>query len=219
MYLNLLCLGIWGPVQSCVIVSLFSFGALLSWPRARTTIGSPWFAVGFCAVATLIVVPGGTIHDIALAAQLSIRLLEIMLVSAMLGTIAVPSDFVVVTQCLRLPEIVRFGIINLARFLPVAIQSVQSVRMAQRSRGVNLGIRQVFRMETYQALVVPYVISIARAANQLWISTNLRPLRTVRPYARRPRGLLMIELGLLIVSSGMWVLPNIVLTPFLLSLK
>lgn len=168
-------------------------------------IASPWFALILCTMATLIAVPGGTIQDVVTAGLLAVRLLMIMLISAVLGCLATPNDFIGASRQLRLPENVGFGISATARFLPLAVKTMRAVTMAQRSRGLSFGFRALFRAQTYQALVVPYILSVLRSAVQLWVAMSLRPLRGIQISVSRPRALLLAELALLGLSGALWV--------------
>lgn len=204
--LQFYCLALWGPMDGCLIGCSLCFLLLLIWPRGATVATSPWTCVAFCTFATLIAVPGGDANDVIIALRLSVRLLLVLLTSAALGRIATPGDIVAAARQFRLPRQVQFAIGVLARFVPLAIQTMQSVALAQRSRGLYLGIRHLVRRDTYRALAVPYVVSVLRSAMQLWISVNLRPFGRSHLSSFTGRRGAVFECASLSAAMALWLL-------------
>ena len=173
-YLQLFAIAIWGPIISSIMITTICFIILIFYSGEKSIIANPYYALLFCGIAVLIVLPGGSKSEIIYASKLSARILNIMLISAITGLIIKPHDILIIGKCLHLPEKLIWVIIAMALFLPNAIHDIQSVIFAQRSRGFELNIFSFFRLTTYRVLIIPYIVCILRSALSMWISMNLR---------------------------------------------
>lgn len=174
---ELLAFAIWGPLEGCVILVCALFVLLVIWPRADTMIASPFVAMIFCLVVIGTAIPFSTPTEVLAVAQNTLRFLLFMLASSvMLGSVAIPSDFVNLAHLLRLPSGVTFVIGTVTRFVPLCLRTMGEVACAQKARGLRLGLKTSFQPETYTMLLVPYVISIIRSAVTVWVASNLRPV-------------------------------------------
>jgi energy-coupling factor transport system permease protein len=175
LYLQLLSIAIWGPLISVIVVSTVCFAFLIFYSGEKGAIANPYYALLFCVIAVLIVLPGGNRDELIYASKLSARILNVMLISAMLGVVVSPVDIARVGKYLRLPDTAIMMIIGVASFLPLSLRSINTVIFAQRSRGLDFNLFSLFRPTTYRVLVVPYVVCILRSALDKWVSMNLRP--------------------------------------------
>jgi energy-coupling factor transporter transmembrane protein EcfT len=201
VYAQLLCVAIWGPLPGVIITAVVCFVLLAFYPDDRGAIANPYFALLFCLLAVLIVLPGGSRDEILYASRLSTRLLDVMLVSAMLGTVISPVDLARIGNLLHLPNAAIMVIVAVASFLPLSLRNIHTVIVAQRSRGFEFKFLSLFRPTTYRVLVVPYVVCILRSALDKWVSMNLRPWVG---YRRAMPKISIQEIGLLFISSLLW---------------
>jgi len=175
LYLQLLSVAIWGPLISSVVVTITCFIFLVFYPGEKGIIANPFYAMLFCTIAVLIVIPTGSKDEIIYASELSARIFNIMLISAILGLVIKPYDILIMGRLLHTPGNLVTVIITTALFFPIAMQNIYSVIFAQRSRGLELSFSSLFRLMTYRAITIPYVVCILRSALAMWISINLRP--------------------------------------------
>jgi len=201
LYLQSLSLAIWGPLGACVAVAVACFGILLLTPGRRGTVANPFYALILCAVAVLLVVPGGTAQEIIAASELSTRILSVMLASALLGAVITPSDVLLLQRFFRLPRSFEMVALAMVLFVPRALDSIRSVVYAQRSRGLDLSVVSVFRPSTYRLVLVPYIVSVLKAALTLWVSLNLRP-----SLAQSSESMTPIQAVILVASGGLWLM-------------
>lgn len=202
LYVQFLAVAIWGPLNSVILVDVVGFIFLALYSHKRDVELSPYFALIFCVLAVLIVVPGGTKDEIMYASLLSARILGVMLISSLLGAIISPIDIVSVSELLHLSDNIRMVVVVIASFLPLAKRSITSVIFAQRSRGLEIGLYSLLRPRTYSALVVPYIVSILRSALDKWVSINLRPLSGYKPTRTNIR---TVEALALLASFALWL--------------
>jgi hypothetical protein len=200
LYLQLLAVAIWGPLLSVIGVSVVCFAYLIFWPDEQG-LASPYYALVFCAVAVLVVLPGGSRGELIQALRLSARLFDVMVVSYMLGVVLRPIDVAQLGTLLRLPSNIIMVMIGVASFVPLASRSIHNVIFAQRSRGFEFTFLSLFRPTTYRVLVVPYVVSILRSAMDKWVSMNLRPWTG---YKLPIRKIAIYEIALFLISFGLW---------------
>lgn len=179
LFVELLCIGIWGPIEVCLALSALLFVLLLAWPRAGTIVANPLFAMAFCLIVVGTAIPFCTSAEVLGVTKGSLRFLLVMLASsAVLGSISMASDFISVAKSLRLPDGVTFVIATLSRSVPLSLRTMREVAVAQKARGLKLGMRNAVQPETYMVLLVPYVVSILRASLTIWVASNLRRMPT-----------------------------------------
>lgn len=201
-YIQLLGIAIWGPLISSILVTVICFIFLIFYSGEKGIVANPYYALLFCAIAVLIVVPAGSKDEIIYASELSARILNVMLISAILGLMIKPDDILLTGKLLRLPDKLIMVIITIALFLPTATRSIHSVIFAQRSRGLELGFFSLFRPTTYRVLIIPYVVCILRSALAMWVSMNLRPWSV---YKLSKAKINVPEVVLLLTSFALWI--------------
>lgn len=202
IYMQLLCVAIWGPLPGVILTTVVCFLLLGFYPGDRGAIANPYYALLFCLLGVLIVLPGGTRDEIIFASRLSTRLLDIMLVSAMFGTVLSPVDLARLGNILYLPNAAIMVVIAVGSFLPLSLRNIHAVIIAQRSRGFEFRFTSLFRAATYRVLVVPYVVCILRSALDKWVSINLRPWVGYRTTLRKVS---IQETVLVLVSFLLWI--------------
>jgi hypothetical protein len=186
-----------------MLTVIVSFVLLVLYPGDRGAIANPYYALVFCMLAVLIVIPGGSRDEIWAASRLSIRLSDIMLVSSLLGLITSPVDLARLSTLFRLPAAGTMVIIAVASFLPLSLRNIHTVIVAQRSRGFEPKFVSLFRPATYRVLIVPYVVCILRSALDKWVSMNLRPWALYRPTVQR---ITIPEIVLFSISFLLWLI-------------
>ena len=202
LYLQLLLVAICGPLWSVVFTSAACFMFVILYPGDRGMVANPYWALIICALGVLVVLPGGTRVEILYAAELSTRVLDVMLTSAAFGLLISPRDVAQLTDSLHLPDNVKLVVIAVSSFVPLSLRSIHAVIFAQRSRGLTLGITSILRPETYRVLVVPYVVCILRAAFDKWVSMNLRPWSV---YYQARAKIRVHEVGVVLASFTLWL--------------
>lgn len=202
LYIQLLCLAIWGPFTSSILITILCFVFLVFYSGEKGIVANPYYALLFCTIAVLIVIPGGSREDILYASELSVRIFNIMLISAILGLLMKLDDVLLIGRLSCLPEEIFVVVIAMVLFLPAAKRTIQSVSFAQRSRGLELGFFSLFRLSTYRALIIPYVICVLRNALASWVSMNLRPWSRYKQAVGRIK---VAEVILFLFSFALWV--------------
>lgn len=202
VYTQLLCVAIWGSLPSVILTATICFLLLAFYPGDRGAIANPYFALLFCVVAVLIVLPGGSRDEMVYASRLSTRLFDVMLVSALLGAVISPVDVARIGNLLRLPNPAIMIIVAITSFLPLSARNIQAVMIAQRSRGFELNFLSLFRPATYRVLVVPYIVCILRSALDKWVSMNLRPWIG---YKRVTPKIPIQEIALFLTTFMLWI--------------
>lgn len=204
LYLQLLCVAIWGPVFNVAGLTVIAFVFLLVYRDEDEIVTNPYYSVALCLITVLIVLPGGSWSEILYATNLAVRILAVMLVSSVFGLWIDTTDIMRTAKVFGASEKLSAVLAGVARFVPVSIRTMRSVLLAQRSRGLEFDWAAVFRLETYPAVVVPYFVCILRIAFVMWISMNLRPHSEIE--FRGPEGAASgVGLLLLTASCLLWL--------------
>ena len=174
----------------------------------------------FAIVIVAFAVPGGTSQQIIDTATMALRLTALMLTSAVAGSYFGPTDLFAVIVYLRLPRVIRVPLEASVRMFPVTYRNIRSVALAQKSRGLGLSYSYILRLDTYYALVVPYLAAVLRGAVESWVGAHLRPIPDSIVKISRDRGFLFAHalifvttlLGWLDIWLGVSGLPQVSLT-------
>lgn len=207
--LQLLVLSIFGPILSVLVIAFVLFLYSIKIKRETEYIASPLLILIFCALATIIVIPGGSADEILRATDISIRLAAFMFSANVFVVILSPFDFIEVWKRLRLPPITLYPFLVAARFIPISIRNMHSVLIAQKSRGFHFNLKKIFLLETWMVLVIPYLITLLRIANNNWISMSLRNFSYVSLVSDEKKKFLSLSEGLIILATFvLWIIPE-----------
>lgn len=201
---QLICIAIWGPLISCIGIASIIFILLILHQGDKVMKLSAFVALIFCVISVLIVFPGGSKDDVFVAFNIAVRFFDIMIISILFALIAKLHDFTIVGKLLHLPKsFILIFMISFIRFIPVAFKSIETVIMAQRSRGFNFNLSSFLKTQTYRALLIPYIICILDSAWWMWISMNLRPIVDIKLPNQK---ISAIQIYFLAISFGLWFL-------------
>jgi len=205
LYIQFLLLCLCGGLPSCVIVCFVVFILLAFYKGDKGIVASPILALVLCALAVVIVLPGGSSVEITTASVLSVRVLGVMLSSMILGMITTRRDLQVLGSTFRLSDVGVEIVSALFFFVPIAIGSLENVVRAQRSRGFEFEVASLVRFRTYRILLVPYLANVLQSGFNLWISINLRPLSVESASGNGP---VWPQIFVLSSSFLLWLLPD-----------
>ena len=175
VFINLFMVGLIGSIWAVLIVLLFLFILLLLNSQEHGINSGPFFPLIFCGLAVLIVIPDGTESEVEFALYLMARILALSYISIFIGYIFNQRDFLVIGDLFGLKSNKKILFIIIPIFLPTALSAIQNVLIAQQSRGLKLNIKSLLKRETFEAMIIPYVVTILKRALELWITVNLKP--------------------------------------------
>lgn len=175
-------------------------------PALGGTPTQPWFP-------GLFLYREGVLHGLVQ----SLRFLSLLLLGASVSLTTSPERLFQGLKALRVPYGLSFMAVTAVRFLPLALQELQTVRAVRALRGHQpwrSGLREALRSEV--AMLQPVLVKTLRRATDLATALTLRAFDPVRPETdRAPLSLTMGErVGLgsaLLVTGGLVVLKGLYL--------
>jgi len=208
--IELIIFSVFGSILAILPITLILFFYSLKIKKESEYIVSPWLIFIFCALATIIVFPGGTVEEIFSAAEISVRIALFMLSANLFVIVSSASDFIETWQRLHLPILTLYPFLISARFIPISILNMRSVLLAQKSRGFSFKFRNLFLLETWMIVIIPYLITLLRIAHNNWISMNLRKFSYKSLYIDKSKKILSpTELVIIIGIFALYFIPEL----------
>ncbi|MFH1741167.1 MAG: energy-coupling factor transporter transmembrane component T [bacterium] len=204
-YLHLCTLAIWGPWLGAAFMAIVCFVFLLLWPMRKGMITNPWASLILCAVAVVVVIPGGTQTELVRVSFLALRMLAVFLVSAVLGLVFGVSDVLHLGRLFHWPERWCVLAVGLVRCVPMAQRSMEAVMLSQRSRGFVLRWWGLVLPRTYRIVTIPFLVCMLRDALWMWVSLNMRKWAVYKPKCRTVG---VWDVAFLLLTLLIWVLPQ-----------
>ncbi|MCL5028620.1 MAG: hypothetical protein M1480_06320 [Bacteroidetes bacterium] len=201
-YINLFIFSIMGEILGVYLLGMISFFYLLLTHKDKKLIANPINGLILCIIGVIIVLPDGTKSEIKLAIDLSARILLVFNLFAISGITTNQQDYLFIAKIFGIKGNNRKIIIVLPLVLPLVVNVIHNVIMAQKSRGIELSFRKLMQFQTYQGLIVPYLVCVSKVILDYWISINLRPWSSYKVSIPRIK---ILDLGILL-SIFIWLL-------------
>ena len=207
VYVNVTAVAVWGPAFS----RLGSLALFLSIVVIRG--GGPggrravlWMLIA-SALLVAITIPGGTSTEILIAADISARILAVLVIAVAFSELIRIDDVVRVCRCFGAGEGLTLVAATPLRLLPALTRGMSRVALAQRARGLEMSLRDLARIDTYRSIAVPYVLLVVRVMFHAWIMFHLRGSGSRPSVARRS---FLVWLSAIVVgaaSASLWFVP------------
>lgn len=199
---NCIAILFWGSSLAAVLVFILGFTALILIHRNWEYSPSPILILCFLLIIVgITIITSGTYEEVWMSLIFGARLLGIIVITSVAGASISVGEIVNLCNMVRLPRALILLISILVRTVPVSIESLRSVVLAQQSRGLRFTVMSFLKIGTYEAILVPYTISVLRLAFLLWISNLLRPPTNIHYSFARPS---MAGIFILLFSLFFW---------------
>lgn len=203
LYANVLLLSLFGAIPSIIILAVIGLVLLSGIDRSQGSVASPYSILVLFVISIGISLPNGDPSIIKYTVIWSIRMLDVLVFSAIMGAVISFHDVLFACRIFRLSDKMTSIAYAVLLFIPQYIEHLRLVIMAQKTRGARFGIRNILRPTTYSAIAIPFIHTLLRNALLLWVSINLRPISSKSFSLARPRVgeyIIVMFIGLLWLS-------------------
>lgn len=210
--LFVLLLALWGTLGLARIPPVAMLRSTL--PFLGLAIGLAWINMAFSRHTDAPLVAWGVIHiseaSMRTGLTLGLRMLAIISLSYLFAATTNPRDMVLsMVQQARLPYRLAFGLFAGLRFLPLMSTEFETIRAAQRIRGLEEQPGWRGRLQTVTRLTIPLCASVIRRASHLGTAMESRGFGAYadRTYLAETRvtwrdGVFLVGLILILAIAG-----------------